>query len=50
MNTRPSRPIGFRKSAPFGRTDRVGWRFWVGPLLVARTPGIGLGVTVGWTR
>lgn len=51
MNTNTNRPIGFRKAAPWqGAPNRVGWRFWVGPLLIARTPGIGLGVSVGWTR
>lgn len=51
MNTHPSKPIGFRRSQPFGGVSHiVGWRFWIGPLLVARTPGVGLGVTVGWAR
>jgi hypothetical protein len=54
MNTHPSKPIGFRKSAPWQTVDAkqggVGWRAWIGPLFVARTPSIGIGVTIGWTR
>ena len=61
MNTHPSKPIGFRRTQPFfgehtrfTNADRghfvIGWRFWIGPLLVARTPGIFPGIRVGWTR
>ena len=51
MNTHPSKPIGFRKSASWqSQQGVIGWRFWIGPLLVARTPGIRPGLTVGWTR
>jgi hypothetical protein len=54
MNTHPSKPIGFRSTQPWGHVatgrTHVGWRFWIGPLIVARTPGISVGVTVGWTR
>lgn len=61
MNTPPSKPIGFRRTQPFGGDhDRfvnaergrhvIGWRFWIGPLIVARTPGIRPGIHIGWTR
>lgn len=49
MSTNPSRPIGFRKSQPFG-DHSIGWRLWVGPLLVASTPGVGKRITIAWTR
>jgi hypothetical protein len=57
MNTNPLKPIGFRRSTSW-QTDSlgghgrgyVGWRFWIGPVLVARTPGIRPGITIGWTR
>lgn len=28
--------VGFRPSEPFGDGGRIGWRAWVGPLIVAR--------------
>lgn len=46
MNTDPAKPIGFRTTADTTRRcssfceggHSIGWRFWIGPLLVARTP------------
>lgn len=64
MNTDPSKSFGFRPTQPFcteakpqptlpdpsRRRNVVGWRLWIGPLLIARTPGIRPGIHVGWTR
>lgn len=45
-----TRPIGYLPARPFqGDPKRIGWRFWIGPLLVARTPGIRPGISIGWT-